>query len=257
MLRPIKSLTKKVAVGFLKCHTKATGRQTRYVFVLAHMRSGSTLLSHILMSNHDILGFGERNAYYHTKEDLEILRLKTYCYHKIFLKSQRYFLDQINHNKFIGNADFLNNPSIRKIFLIREPVASISSMVNVLGKYYGTTLDQAVNYYVDRLSGICEYANALTDKKYAIFITYHDLIYNTQSTLLNLQDFLGLATELSENYEKFDFTGKRGDPGPNIHLGRVKREESKYMLDIPSVDLARIQKAYEDCVKSLKPMRTV
>ena len=243
---------RKPVISFLKYQEKHSSRPPRYVLILAHMRSGSTLLNHILMSHADILGCGERNAAYTSADDLALLRFHAHYHRKQFFKPYRYFVDQINHNQFIQDADFLNHPRIMKIFLIREPAASVTSMVKVLGKYYGTTLEQSVAYYTERLPRLAAYAQALQDARQAFFLTYDDLIQHTNASLLNLQKFLDLPTPLSEQYQTFEFTGKQGDPGENIQRGSIYQAASPDRLDIPCEDLAKIQQAYEHCFDILK-----
>ena len=47
--------------GALSAQLRLRGGPTHYVLVLGHMRAGTTLLAHILMSHPAILGCGERN----------------------------------------------------------------------------------------------------------------------------------------------------------------------------------------------------
>ena len=58
-------------------HDSISCAQYRYVFILAHMRSGSTLLAHLLASHPDFVGAGETKVCYRTPADLPQLILKT------------------------------------------------------------------------------------------------------------------------------------------------------------------------------------
>src|SRR5262245_57001546 len=45
------------------------------ILILGHMRSGSTLLLHILLTNPEVIGCGERNAVYRSPEDFDKLEI--------------------------------------------------------------------------------------------------------------------------------------------------------------------------------------
>ena len=49
----------------------------RYIFILGHMRSGSSLLAHILADNAEVAGAGESHITYQTPRDLPKLILRT------------------------------------------------------------------------------------------------------------------------------------------------------------------------------------
>ncbi|MDY7013544.1 MAG: sulfotransferase family protein, partial [Cyanobacteriota bacterium] len=48
----------------------------RVLFILSHMRSGSSLLTHILNSNPEIIGYGETHLQYSSEADFKRLMLK-------------------------------------------------------------------------------------------------------------------------------------------------------------------------------------
>ena len=50
-------------------------REYRFVFILGHMRSGSSLLAHILASHRNIARRGEAHISYQTVEDLPRLSI--------------------------------------------------------------------------------------------------------------------------------------------------------------------------------------
>src|ERR1700731_2228397 len=73
-----------------------SGRQYRFIFILGHMRSGSTLLSHILASHLDIVGAGEAHITYQTPADLPQLVLRTCEFLRRPVLRETYIVDQIN-----------------------------------------------------------------------------------------------------------------------------------------------------------------
>jgi hypothetical protein len=248
----MKSPLKSAVATAMELYERISGTRFRYIFILGHMRSGSTLLNHILMSHPDILGSGERNARYETPADLATLRVRTYWLRRSPPSRHHYVVDQINHNGLLANPGLLRDPCVYPIFLVREPVGAITSMLNVLARHYGTTLDDAVDHYVGRVSGLARCARALPGPENAAFLTYEDLVYDTRRTLGGLTRHLSLGTRLSEQYQTFEFTGTRGDPGPKIGLGTVSRDRTWDPVEIPPDRLATLAEAYADCLEALE-----
>ena len=247
----MRALFRGAVAGLLRYREKAAGRPLHYIFLLGHMRSGSTLLNHILMSSPEILGCGERNAYYANDDDLMLFGFRTHLNRRRFPGSYRYVVDQINHNKFLRDLALLNDPRVRTIFLIREPAPTIASMANLFGRFYGTGRDEVLTSYLDRLEGLSRSARSLKARANAALVTYDDLIHDTSATLEGLRTFLGLRTPLSESYERFDFTGRRGDPGPKIQLGRVSRDPPVYPVDLSSGELSILAAAHARCLATV------
>lgn len=244
---PIKKALKGVALALLKTRERWTGEAPDAVLLLAHMRSGSTLLMHILLSHPAILGYGERNRPYASARDMDRLTVDACYQRRQFFRSPRYVVDQINHTRFLASEALLNHPRVRTIFLIREPEDSIASMVEVLGRYYGMTLDEAVAYYSERLQALARYAQGIENPARTFFLTYDDLVTETTSSLHGLQAFLSLETALSEDYRRFDFTGRRGDPSTAIESGSILKDKPRRRIELAPEILARTRAAYDDC----------
>ena len=113
-------------------------------------------------------------------------------------------------------------------------------------------IEDAVNYYRDRLIALTHYSNILEDRSRVFFLTNDDLINNTRPTLDKLEAFLGLQHRLTEQYHKFDFTGIRGDPSPNIQVGRVLRDRPRHQLELDPAILANLLDVYCDCERNLR-----
>jgi hypothetical protein len=191
----------------------------RYVFVLAHMRSGSTLLSHILTSHHDFAGAGETHTIYRTPADLPNLVVTT-CeiLHKLQL-SGTYVVDQINHDEFLTD-EILSSPQIHRcIILIRTPEATLKSMMNLFGMQDRV----ALGYYVERLETLVRYSSHLRER--ALLVEYDDLVDRTQETLAALTQFFAVDPPFTNKYVKSKVTGKVGDPSQNILSGRIIRTQ--------------------------------
>lgn len=227
-----------------------SGRPQRYVFILGHMRSGSTLLSHLLLSHPEITGFGESNLVYQTPRDIAQLVWTTHRLRRQ-LRTRRYVSDQINHNYMLAPA-LLDYSPLRFIFLVREPEATITSLVHSLALTMSNPED-AARYYVDRLACLGAHARQV-DAARAIAVRYEDLIDAPASTLGKLTRFLELGSPLQEQYSTFDFTGRRGDRSPNIGTGEVVRTERKPMPSLTPQTLAELYAAHAGLCSALQTL---
>jgi hypothetical protein len=216
------------------------------------MRSGSTLLHHLLISHPEILGCGERMKHFASDADFERLRIDAHLRRGQLLRRHRYVTDQVNYNVFLDPRLLHNRPDVRIIFLIRDPTAAIASMGKLLNRIGWTSLDDAVHYYRERLSNLSALATRIPNRSIAFALTYDDLTTKTTDTLARLSHFLKIRTPLLDKYRVFDFTGIRGDPSPVIHSGRVHRGGSPPQPDLDVALLSELCEIYENCRQDLR-----
>ena len=244
---PIKGLLRRTALAYLEAKERRRSEPRKIIWLLGHMRSGSTLLLHLLGSHPDILAAGERNATYSNAGDLRGLAVAAAYARRQLFRDYGYVADQINHNRFLASKDLLDNPSLYKIFLIREPRGALASMVEILGRHYGMDLEQAVDYYLDRLEALERYARHVQDTGRSFFLTYGDLVERSRPALRRLQTFLDLETPIPETYRTFDFTGKQGDPSRRIRSGQIRGDLPPRQIDLDPRVLERARGAYSRC----------
>lgn len=195
---------------------------SKSVFIIAHMRSGSSLLEHILSSNPEILGAGEQSRIYVTDTDLKKSELFIRKKNHRFFKSCRYITDQVLHQKYTPNLDLLRSNTIKVVFLIRSPGETVSSIEKLGGPYGIHENDEfsSSKYYTNRLEYLVNLSNQISEEN-QIFITYEELVSKTEHTLKNLSSFLELKTVLKKNYDIKQTTGKSGDTSKNIKEGTI------------------------------------
>jgi hypothetical protein len=228
------------------------------VFIMGHMRSGSTLLLHILLTNPELIGCGERNTPYRSAADLDKLEIAARIAQFAPFRRVRYAVDQINHNQFTPNLELLEDKRVRCIFLIREPKETIQSILNLTRDFYEQwTIHQAVEYYSRRLETLAECASRLNERNETLAVTYNDLVAATLPALRRLELFLGLEVHLREEYTIQRFTMKRGDPSGKIGVGRIVRERRLPPVDVPEGELDQAFRAYQNCMRvfNLEPPR--
>jgi sulfotransferase family protein len=249
---PLRRQLRRLLLAGLKVGDWCAGDSPGALLLLAHQRSGSTLLHHLLISHPQILGSGERLEQYASVHDLDRLRVDSHIRRRQFFRRPRYVTDQINHTQLLVSEELLNHPRVRAIILIREPQATMASISSVLGKRLMLSVHVAATYYCSRLSALARYARIIDDRSRALFLTYDNLTTDTASTLRKLQTFLGLHPNLSAQYRTFDFTGVAGDPSPHIHAGRILQGKPTHPLALDPALLTSLLEAYEDCQNTLR-----
>jgi hypothetical protein len=220
------------------------------LFILSHMRSGSSLLTHILNSNPEIIGFGETHLIYENERDFKTLMFKLYWRFKDLNMNHRYILDKVLHDQKFLDTSFLQSEALKTIFLLREPQRTLPSILDIKPHH---NEEQALEYYVHRLAGLEGYAKLINSQEKSLFITHHQLLNQTQLVFTNLQNHLGTKTGFSEEYQVLKTTGTRGigDSSENIKAGKIIKKDRKLDIEISDRVLAQAQKAYDRCYETL------
>jgi Sulfotransferase domain len=226
------------------------------LLLLGHMRSGSTLLLHLLLTNPQIAACGERNARYDSVADLAHLALTARLTLRWPLRPLRYVADQVNHNGFTPNPALLLSRRVRVLFVLREPRSAIASLLELSRIHYeqAWSAAQAVEYFVTRMEGLADLGGPLRDPKRAALVRYEALISQPQRVLEALRQFLNLPVGFSASYATHDFTGKRGDPGPKISAGRILAPSNAPAVELEAPELARLVAASARCHAALAPL---
>lgn len=220
------------------------------LLLLGHMRSGSTLLLHLLLTNPEIAALGERNRSYVKAADLARLALAARWAHERPLRRLRYVVDQVNHNRFTPNAELLQNPRVRLVFLLREPQSALASLLELSRTYYehAWNVASAVDYYVARLNAFMDVGASIEAPGRAALLRYETLTAQPAQSLEALRSFLCLKANFSPTYPLQPFTRQRGDPGLKITSGVVVPPSGAApAVDFKTEELLRVREAYERC----------
>jgi len=250
--RPIRRLLRHTAVSLLALREARRADPARIIWLLGHMRSGSTLLMHLLSSHPEILGAGERNATYSTSDDLHRLVVDAAYQRREFFRRYGYVVDQINHSRFLASEELLDHPRLYRIFLVREPTASLASMNETFGPLYDTSPGELVEYYLERLPALERDARQASNRSRSLFLTYEELVGRPAETLSCLAAFLDLRSPLSERYELFDFTGKKGDPSSRISSRQILPDRPRGSTALAPAVEQRLQAAHSRCLRVLR-----
>ncbi len=240
----------------------------RYLLILSHARSYSTLLCHILGSHRQVAGYAETMLPYETAVDLYRLNAKA-CEAGNYRTDCEYVLDKVLYD-WLGVSDkVLGLARVIPIFVVREPGPSIASLTRMRIREYEqgihdwqekndlrATADRAAAYYTSRLETLrttCARLEALGRR--GLFLPAECLLDDTAEALRFLERALNLDGPLGESYTIFDRTGRpgTGDTSATIRAGRIVRDPSEpEEIPIRADLLERARDAYAACVDSLR-----
>jgi hypothetical protein len=236
-----------IAAGFraaARVNLALRPREYRYIFILAHMRSGSSVLSHILTSHEDFVGAGETHTGYRTPADLPKLIPRTCQLLRKLQLNGTYLVDKITMDQYLSD-EVLNSRLIHKcIILIRAPEGSLKSLIKRFQFHEKT----ALGVYVSRLQTLARYGTALRER--ALLVEYDHLLDRTEETLAGMTKFFGIDPPFKSNYNTHRATGKMGDHSSNIFAGRVFRTRSHEQVISPEV-LYEASLAFRNCRRQL------
>ena len=197
----------------------------KFLFVLSPMRSGSTLLTHILNGHPEISGSIEHGANYKSLGDLGSLISRVAIYNANYdVSHQQYFLDKMVWN-YLLDPSILASEHSRFIFLVREPEANFASIARLIPELRDS--QKALDYYARRLDYLRRSAEAVNDPRRCLLVHYEDLLDDTEAVLEQLRTFLSVGSPFSENYTPLKETGtlKYGDNSNRIRTGTILRDK--------------------------------
>jgi hypothetical protein len=201
----------------------------RRAVLLGHMRSGSSLLTQIVASNPDVLGYGELYLPYRRRLSLWAVNGKTAWTGETRWPTASVVIDKVLHDYLASPADFSELAEhLEVMFLIRDPASTLPS----LAAAFGLSDQAAFDYYTTRLRTLEACASTLATDQ-SIALTHQDLIERTADSLALVRDHLRLETPLSERYQP---RTRGGDLSPNILAGRILRDENKVVRHEAVVD---------------------
>lgn len=227
--------------------------KTGYLFLLSHMRSRSTVLSHVLGSNPDICGYSELHRAYNSWVDLWKMRAELFDETRCNL-SDKLLHDKLLHNSCAISDEILQSVKPRIIFLLREPESTLRSIINMghrTGVAWYQDPQKAARYYCSRLAALEQYASRVRGQYY--FVDAEEMVNDTDAVLKSLSDWLGLSEPLGRSYSQFANTGRRhyGDSSEHIKSGVIKKTEGHPEVVLPGEALRSARRSYDQCKQYL------
>lgn len=234
-------------------------RPHRFLWILSHMRSGSSLLTHILSANPEIIGYGETHISYQSSKDLKRLIQKVYWegqeyrnltdLPKLFLR-ESYILDKLLHDNKLLNPDLLLSGYLDVIFLVREPHRALPSIQDLKSHW---SEEKALLYYCNRLKTLMKYMDKVSGKTNILCLSYDQIIDKTPLVFESLQSFLGTKTAFSENYQILKTTGAKhvGDPRGKIMAGKIVRTSRQLQQTFSQTAMDEATAVYAACCQKM------
>lgn len=242
----------KRSAGWLLSRTNRRYSYRNCIFILAHMRCGSTALSNVLCSHPDVSGYGEAHIRYDGQGSLGRLALNQ-MRRDGWKPRAGYLFDKILHSRHDAAAprDFFD---ARVIFLVRGPGESIRSIVDLftrLGRRAYDTPQKAALYYAERLETLATLWRRFPSER-RVGITHGSLLRNPDDTLQYISAQLRLEPALENRYASLA-ASRRGGGGDPLASGLYSKIEPRLpqqtanddALDLPAELWARAQCAHE------------
>lgn len=198
----------------------------RYLFLFSHMRSYSSVLSHVLGAHAEIAGYSESHLKYRHQRDLGALRWRVG--HAIGgLPTGRYLLDKLLHNYMLIPRQLRESDRLRALIFLRRPVPTLRSILRMHATlpqvaWHGEP-DAVATYYCERVVWIAAVGVML--KQRALAFPAEAITTRTPQLLKAVGKHLALSTEISPRYEPRRYTGApaHGDVSARIQLGRIEQ----------------------------------
>lgn len=223
----------------------------RYLLVLAHARSGSTLAMHLLDHNEAIGAVGEHHTGYRTAADLDRLQSRTRMLSRAVTAQREWFADKLVYNHYELGDEILDSPDVHFLFMIRRPEAALPS-IGRINPALPTPEDQ-LRYYRLRIENMIEVAERVGDRRRMAFLSYEQLLDSPGEALTMLSEFLGLDQPLSSEYGTGRLTGRRawGDPSDTIRSGRIEKRSDQPVAPLPDTVQAQANQVYDSALIAL------
>jgi hypothetical protein len=228
-----------------------------YLFLFSHMRSFSTVLSHVLGSHPQICGYSETHLKYRHRSDLHRLRWRVGRATGSWPRG-RYLLDKLLHNFMLIPKDLRYSPQLRTLIFLREPEPTLQSILrlnaNGLHRSWYDNATRAAEYYCERVTWLT--AVGVHFKHRAFAFPAETIIDQTAPLLTHLGTFLDLDTALQPSYRLQRLSGlpSHGDSSARLQAGTVLHRPQPSTPDPIHIDRKLIDqctRVYRTCMSTL------
>ena len=243
--------TGKRSAGWLLSRTSDLYSYRNCVFVLAHMRCGSTALANILCSRGDISGYGEAHVRHDGPGALGRLAINQ-MRRKGWRPEARLLFDKVLHNRHDADAqpEFFE---ARAIFMARHPDESIASIADLfvrLGRQAYDTPLKAAGYYAERAEALARLWTRFPPHR-RIGILHERLLRDPDETLARISERMRFTPPLKNEYISTAASRERGGGDPlmsglynRIEPALLRPKGKSVMADLPAPLRKRANEAY-------------
>jgi hypothetical protein len=221
------------------------------VFVIGHMRCGSTALSNILVDRPEISGYGEAHIAYRSAADLGTLVLNQRR-RGSWRASAPHLFDKILHSRYdaVAGAEFFG---ARAVFVARRPAATIGSIRTLFAALGSTEYDSdaaCAAYLEERMATMLALWPRFQPAR-RLALTHAALIGDTERSLTAVSTLLGLTPPLRNAYAQRTAAQARGAGDPlaaHMHTRIEARPTTPgpATLAVPAAVMARLDALYAE-----------
>ena len=245
-------ISERVYHGARYLNKRAKGVQ--WLFILGHMRTGSSLLVHILNSNPEILGYGETHLDYRGRGSLAKLHdhvCEQFERHGELVDSDTiYVMDKVLW-PHIKNRSVLRVRPLKIVVIVRDPADALPS---ILSRDLDSIQipEEALEYYVRTIRRVSRELRVY--RRPFVLLEYGNLVNNTENGLKKITEYLDLDVPLTPEYELMWATGRKGigDDTSVIYTERIQSSRSEYRVNLPAPIVSRGRDAYRSFVDTHK-----
>lgn len=204
-------------------------RYRKAIFLLGHMRVGSTALSNVFCSRRDVSGYGEAHIRYSTQGALGRLVINQ-ARRGAWKPGARHLFDKVLHSRH-DNGACTGFFTAQAVFMARAPgpaIASIRKLYDGLGRSEYQNDALAAQYYVARMTDLLAlWARFPAGRRTGL--THAMLMQDPETQLARLSHRLALSPPLENSYESLPASrkGGGGDPTASGKLTRVEPRPDK------------------------------
>ena len=246
----------KQALGRVVAMAAPQCRFERSVFVLGHMRCGSTALSRVLCAHGQVSGLGEAHIAYRDGSALGQLLLALWR-RGAWKPQARYLHDKLLHNR-LDDGIPPEFAQARAVFLVREPgpaIRSIRHLFTAIGSTEYATDEAAADYYGARLARL-ERLWHLFPADRRLGFDFAGLTDDPAAALDRITGLLSLAEPLTNGYSADHVpTHGAGDPLASPRFSAIvpaavstNLAARPHRLDLPASRLAELEQQYRELI---------
>jgi hypothetical protein len=242
----------KLGVGAAVASVNDQCRFEQAIFMMAHMRCGSTALSNILCGRPEISGYGEAHVTYTSRSSLGALVVNQ-ALRREWSPQAPHLFDKILHSRYDAHAQAQFFQS-RAIFVAREPVEAVRSIRNLfarIGRGEYPTDAAAAAYYGERMFRLLSMWDHFPQQN-RIGLTHRLLTTDPNGQLERISSFLRLSPPLENRYTspRASTVGGGGDPLTSRRFSEIVANvdastiRAKRELEIIPDELYRLNSLY-------------
>jgi hypothetical protein len=249
----LRAAMKWILLSLLALPDAITRRKRRYLIVLGHMRAGSSLLTNIIANSREAAGYGETFTVYTSSWSYRLLvaRIRLSLIRRgRFRVSAPLIVDKALHSPLTPRIEVLISDATRIVFLIREGVRAVRSMMHE----FEMSEQVAADYYVARVAELSGIAKALHARaRPMMLLTYEELLEDSEAALRRLSEFAGLKEPLTSRFQPRWNAGEPGigDPSGRVRAGEILAKERPLDAVLSPETAERLRVAHRDALDAL------